>query len=343
MSLPHHIGGIFGTSIRNVTYIRKNIYPGVDDEASHTIYPETGILVRMFEARAGTDTSILNKILNEISYFEDRISNQHSSYSLHTAQRNAINKCLSEYPKLLYYHGAHLNALREDCSLRNRKLAFLGFSMHDPSQKYNRHVRQDPNVRDYLLSIGAGIGLDHDAYLGTLHRTHDRTHDFLLVNPPVTSEDYPAQLFIGADEKLLSFFQENGFYRNGVDSVEKLHTLLVEEKLTEEDQDRLVNQALFARKLNIFNSEITRSLACVLGRLLYPNPAFHNVKILKAYVDFYNALIIAYHEKSATEKNSSGAHLLQTVLHVGTGLTDDEFPKLLDAVEDVNRGMCLRR
>ncbi len=339
MNLPHQIGGLFGRSIRKVTYILKNIYPGVDDEASHTIDTETGIIAPMFEARARMDTSILNVMLNDISYFEDNLPNQHTFYSLDNSQRRAINKCLSEYPKLLYYHGAHLAALREDCSLRNRKLEFLGFSMHDPNRREPLAFRHQPSVRDYLLSIGAGIGLDHDAYLGSLHRSRNEP----LENPLITSEDYPAQLFIGADEKLLAYFQENGFYRNGVDSVEKLHTLLLEEKLTEEDKDRLVNQALFARRLNIFNSEITRSLTCVLGRLLYPNPAFHNIKILKAYVDFYNALIIAYHQKSATEKNSSGAHLLQTVLRVGTSLNDVEFPKLLDAVEDVNRGMCLRR
>lgn len=317
----------------------RGLNQGFIEKRIHIIYSETGeIAFKSDPSAIDSELTILHCILNKLHYLQAEITGQNTFFSLDNMQRNAINQCLSEYPKLLYYHGAHLNALREDCSLRNRKLESLGFT--DVTGKYSQ-VRS-PSLRNYLLSIGAGIGLDYDAYLGSLHRNYISPEENLNLLS-ITSEDYPAQLFIGADEKLLDYFQNKGIYRNGVDSVEKLDTLMKQEKLTEEDQDRLVNQALFARRLNIFNSEITRSLACVLGRLLYPSSAFHNINILKAYVDFYNVLIIAYHEKSATHENSSGVNVLQTVLRVGTGLNDAEFPKLLDAVEDVNRGMRLRR
>lgn len=148
---------------------------------------------------------------------------------------------------------------------------------------------------------------------------------------------------MGAQEKLLQYFREKGYYLNRIDSIEKFLEFNAENKLSEEDKKRLITQAYFARNSNIFNKSITRDLAYILGNLLYPDSSFKDFHILKSYVDYFNALLIAYHEKPAMNQDSNGITLLRMILQTGIGLNADDFSKLLDATEEVNHGIRLRR
>ena len=82
----------------------RGLNQGFIEKRIHIIYSETGeIAFKSDPSAIDSELTILHCILNKLHYLQAQTPGQNTFFSLDNMQRNAINQCLSEYPKLLYY------------------------------------------------------------------------------------------------------------------------------------------------------------------------------------------------------------------------------------------------
>lgn len=298
------LGGRFGSSLHFSFF--ENLHLTTDDKG-------------FIQGVLPDNQNLLNYILKYIT--QHKKQHVSSTEPLSITAKKGIHTCLNAFPAHLYQPTGGDVAFDDNGTVlvdtRNTPFDYaLAFSQSNGAgYGHTMYYTVFNELADYLLKLGAGIGLLKFSNTPKLFSHHFK------------NADYPTQLFLGASRKVKKYFDKNQVFEPN-----DLAQLLQQNKLTPQDKDRLKEQAIRAKQSKYFEGNLMVALTEVLG--LLKHPLFLNERIRKAYIEHHEALIVFYLQGAKSEKDLAVFNLIFKEL---TQLNLEETKQLAEVTMAINQ------